>query len=72
QVLNHYSSSKGAVRAIAKAAAAAFGYHGFRFNSLFSGIIESLVVLSLSTSKELLYLLLQVTPFLRLGQPMDI
>ncbi|AWC31039.1 SDR family NAD(P)-dependent oxidoreductase [Bacillus velezensis] len=72
QGLNHYSASKGAVRAISKAAAAAFGYHGVRVNALFPGIIETPMVQSLSTSKELLNQLIQATPLQRLGQPMDI
>lgn len=72
QGLNHYSASKGAVRAISKAAATAFGRQGIRVNALFPGIIETPMTQALSTSKELLGRLIQATPLQRLGQPDDI
>ncbi|MEF2248436.1 SDR family NAD(P)-dependent oxidoreductase [Paenibacillus sp. IITD108] len=72
QGFNHYSASKGAVRAISKAAAAAFGRQGIRVNALFPGIIETPMTQALSTSKELLGRLIQATPLQRLGQASDI
>ncbi|CAM4190752.1 SDR family NAD(P)-dependent oxidoreductase [Lederbergia lenta] len=72
QGFNHYSASKGAVRAISKAAATTFGKQGVRVNTLFPGIIETPMTQTLSTSKELLGHLIQATPLQRLGQPADI
>ncbi|MGG0937674.1 SDR family oxidoreductase [Brevibacillus centrosporus] len=72
QGFNHYSASKGAVRAISKTAATAFGSDGIRVNALFPGIIETPMTQALSTSKELLGRLIQATPLQRLGQPADI
>lgn len=72
QGFNHYSASKGAVRTISKAAAAAFGRQGIRVNALFPGIIETPMTQALSTSKELLGRLIQATPLQRLGQASDI
>ncbi|MFD1780621.1 SDR family NAD(P)-dependent oxidoreductase [Fredinandcohnia salidurans] len=72
QGFNHYSASKGAVRAISKAAATTFGRNGVRVNALFPGIIETPMTQALSTSKELLGLLIQATPLQRLGKPSDI
>jgi len=72
QGFNHYSASKGAVRAISKAAATAFGRQGIRVNVLFPGIIETPMTQALSTSKDLLDRLIQATPLQRLGQPSDI
>ncbi|EGL15738.1 MULTISPECIES: SDR family oxidoreductase [unclassified Paenibacillus] len=72
QGFNHYSASKGAVRALSKAAAAAFGRQGIRVNALFPGIIETPMTQALSTSKDLLGRLIQMTPLQRLGQPDDI
>jgi NAD(P)-dependent dehydrogenase (short-subunit alcohol dehydrogenase family) len=72
QGFNHYSASKGAVRAISKAAATTFGRQGIRVNTLFPGIIETPMTQSLSTSKELLDRLILATPLQRLGQPEDI
>ena len=72
QGFNHYSASKGAVRAISKAAATQFGRQGVRVNALFLGIIETPMTQGLSTSKDLLNQLIQATPLQRLGQPEDI
>lgn len=72
QGFNHYSASKGAVRAISKAAATTFGRQGVRVNTLFPGIIETPMTQSLSTSQDLLGHLIQATPLQRLGRPMDI
>lgn len=72
QGFNHYSASKGAVRAISKAAATTFGRQGVRVNALFPGIIETPMTAALSASKELLGQLVQATPLQRLGKPEDI
>ncbi|WP_256759496.1 SDR family NAD(P)-dependent oxidoreductase [Cohnella sp. WQ 127256] len=72
QGLNHYSASKGAVRALSKAAATTFGRQGVRVNALFPGIIETPMTQALSTSKDLLDRLVQATPLQRLGLPIDI
>ncbi|UOQ95470.1 SDR family oxidoreductase [Halobacillus shinanisalinarum] len=72
QGFNHYSASKGAVRALSKAAATNFGYQGVRVNTLFPGIIETPMTQSLSTSNELLEHLIQATPLQRLGHSEDI
>src|SRR5699024_10565995 len=72
QGFNHYSASKGAVRAISKAAATTFGKQGVRVNALFPGIIETPMTQNLSTSKKLLEQLIQATPLHRLGLPEDI
>ncbi|MCM3745089.1 SDR family oxidoreductase [Sporosarcina luteola] len=72
QGFNHYSASKGAVRAISKAAATTFGRQGVRVNALFPGIIETPMTQNLSASKELLDQLVRATPLQRLGKPADI
>ena len=72
QGFNHYSASKGAVRALSKAAATTFGRQGIRVNTLFPGIIETPMTQALNTSKELLGRLIQATPLQRLGQADDI
>ncbi|MGN7358975.1 SDR family NAD(P)-dependent oxidoreductase [Paenibacillus sp. SAF-054] len=72
QGFNHYSASKGAVRALSKAAATTFGRQGVRVNALFPGIIETPMTQALSASKDLLGQLIQATPLQRLGQPDDI
>lgn len=72
QGFNHYAASKGAVRAISRAAATQFGRQGVRVNALFPGIIETPMTEVLSSSKELLEQLVQATPLQRLGKPEDI
>lgn len=72
QGFNHYSASKGAVRALSKAAATTFGNQGVRVNAIFPGIIETPMTQALSTSQDLLKQLIQVTPLQRLGLPEDI
>lgn len=72
QGFNHYSASKGSVRAISKAAATTFGRQGVRVNALFPGIIETPMTQTLSTSKDLLERLIQATPLGSLGKPTDI
>jgi len=72
QGFNHYSASKGAVRALSKAAATQFGKSGVRVNTLFPGIIETPMTETLTEYKELLDQLIQATPLERLGKPEDI
>lgn len=72
QGFNHYSASKGAVRALSKAAATQFGKSGVRVNTLFPGIIETPMTQSLTEYKDLLDQLVQATPLQRLGKPEDI
>ncbi|MFC4410096.1 SDR family NAD(P)-dependent oxidoreductase [Chungangia koreensis] len=72
QGFNHYSASKGAVRAFSKAAATQFGRSGVRVNAVFPGIIETPMTAALTQYKELLNQLVQATPLQRLGQPDDI
>lgn len=72
QGFNHYTASKGAVRAMSKAAATTFGRNGVRINALFPGVIDTPMTQALSDSKELLSQLIQATPLQRLGKPEDI
>ncbi len=72
QGFNHYSASKGAVRALSRAAATQFGRSGVRVNALFPGIIDTPMTQGLSESRELLNQLIQATPLQRLGKPDDI
>ncbi|MED4203913.1 SDR family NAD(P)-dependent oxidoreductase [Neobacillus mesonae] len=69
---NHYSASKGAVRAISKAAATQYGRLGIRVNALFPGIIETPMTKGLETSKDLVNHMVAATPLQRLGRPDDI
>lgn len=70
--LNPYSASKGAVRAISKAAAAEYGKDGIRVNTVFPGVIETPMTQALEESKELLGMLIKMTPLERLGKPEDV
>lgn len=70
--LNPYSASKGAVRAISKAAAAEYGHTGIRVNTVFPGVIETPMVAALEESKAQLEMLIKMTPLQRLGQPEDV
>ena len=72
QGFNHYSASKGAVRALSKAAATHFGRSGVRVNALFPGIIETPMTAGLDKAKALVEQLVQATPLQRLGKPEDI
>ncbi len=72
QGFNHYSASKGAVRAISKAAATMFGKYGVRVNALFPGIVETPMTKLLSASQELINQLIQATPLNRFGTPNDV
>ncbi|MBE1556609.1 SDR family NAD(P)-dependent oxidoreductase [Sporosarcina limicola] len=70
--LNPYSASKGAVRAISRAAAVDFGKWGIRVNTVFPGIIETPMVANLQSSKAILEGLIKMTPLERLGKPEDV
>ncbi|TQS76199.1 SDR family oxidoreductase [Ornithinibacillus gellani] len=72
QGFNHYSASKGSVRAMSKAAAVQFGKSGVRVNTLFPGIIETPMTQALTEYRDLLNQLIQATPLQRLGKPEDI
>lgn len=67
--LNAYTASKGAVRAISKAAATQFGRSGIRVNALFCGIINTPMTIGLQSSKAVLNQLFAMTPLQRLGEP---
>lgn len=70
QGFNHYSASKGAVRALSKSAATTFGKDGIRVNALFPGVIET--PMTKGVSDELLAPLVQATPLGRIGKPEDV
>lgn len=70
--LNAYSASKGAVRAISKAAATMYGRDGVRVNTLFPGVIETPMTKGLESSKEIVARLIAATPLQRLGKPADV
>ena len=72
QGFNHYTASKGAVRAISKAAYTHFAKDGIRVNAIFPGVINTPMVAALSSSKAALDSLVQGTPLGRLGEPEDI
>src|SRR5699024_11360512 len=72
QGFNHYSASKGAVRALSREAATQIGRQGERAYALFSGIIETPMSQNLTEYKELLDQLIQETPLQRLAKPSDI
>src|SRR5699024_11075198 len=72
QGFNHYSASKGAVRALSRAAATQFGRQGVRVNALVAGIIDTPMSQNLTDYTELLDKLIKVTPLQRLGKPSDI
>lgn len=72
QGYNQYTASKGAVRAISKAASTQFAHDGIRVNAIFPGVIDTPMVAGLSASKEALDGLVRGTPLGRLGRPEDI
>ncbi|KAA0966846.1 SDR family oxidoreductase [Sporosarcina sp. ANT_H38] len=69
---NPYAASKGAVRAISKAAAADFGKFGVRVNTIFPGIIETPMTKGLESSQDVVTMLVKMTPLARLGKPEDV
>ncbi|WP_301109024.1 SDR family NAD(P)-dependent oxidoreductase [Sporosarcina sp.] len=70
--LNPYTASKGSVRAISKAAAAEYGKNGIRVNAIFPGVIETPMTQALEESKDILGMIIKMTPLERLGQPEDV
>lgn len=70
--LNSYTASKGAVRAITKAAATEYGAQGIRVNAVFPGVIETPMVADLQESAETLAQINALTPMGRLGKPEEI
>lgn len=69
---NTYTASKGAVRAISRAASTQFGRFGIRVNAVFPGVIKTPMTENLSESSEVLQRLIQVTPLQRLGEADDV
>lgn len=72
QAFNNYVASKGAIRAISRAAAAQFGSQGVRINAIFPGAIATPMVEALENSKEIIDQLGQATLLKRMGTPEDI
>lgn len=70
--LNSYTASKGAVRAITKAAAAEYGRLGIRVNAVFPGVIQTPMVAGLEESEDALGHINAMTPLGRLGQPEEV
>lgn len=70
--LNSYTASKGAVRALTKAAATENGHHGVRINAVFPGVIETPMVAALEESEETLAQINAMTPLGRLGKPEEV
>lgn len=69
---NHYSASKGSLRAIARAAAADLGQFNIRVNTVFPGVIETPMTAKLTEYKEAMEMLVRATPMQRLGQPEEV
>lgn len=72
QAFNNYVASKGAIRAISRAAAAQFGDQGVRINAIFPGAIKTPMVEALENSKEIIDQLGKATILKRMGTPEDI
>lgn len=70
--LNAYTASKGALRAIARAAATELGAYNIRVNTVFPGVIETPMTAKLSEAKETMNMLVRATPMGRLGQPEEV
>jgi len=70
--LNSYTASKGATRAITKAAAAEYGKQGIRINAVFPGVIETPMVDGLQESEQTLQQINAMTPMGRLGKPEEV
>lgn len=70
--LNHYSASKGSLRAIARAAAAELGSFNIRVNTVFPGVIETPMTANLMEYKAAMDMLVQATPMQRLGKPEEV
>lgn len=70
--LNVYTASKGAVRAISRAASVQYGPSGIRVNAVFPGVIETPMTKGLQESQETLQRLVGATPLGRLGKPREV
>ncbi|MFC0300253.1 SDR family NAD(P)-dependent oxidoreductase [Virgibacillus soli] len=70
--LNSYSASKGAVRAITRAAATQYARNGVRVNAVFPGVIQTPMVASLESSDQALAQINAMTPMGRLGKPEEV
>lgn len=70
--LNVYTASKGAVRAISRAASVQYGSSGIRVNAVFPGAIETPMTKGLQESQETLQRLVGATPLRRLGKPREV
>lgn len=69
---NHYSASKGSLRAIARAAAADLGQFNIRVNTVFPGVIETPMTSKLTEYKDAMNMLVNATPMKRLGKPEEV
>lgn len=69
---NHYSASKGSLRAIARAAAAELGSYNIRVNTVFPGVIETPMTAKLTEYKAAMDLLVRATPMQRLGKAEEV
>lgn len=69
---NHYSASKGSLRAIARAAAVDLGRFNVRVNTVFPGVIETPMTAKLTEYREAMDMLVRATPMKRLGQPEEV
>ncbi|MBM7601575.1 NAD(P)-dependent dehydrogenase (short-subunit alcohol dehydrogenase family) [Virgibacillus halotolerans] len=69
---NHYSASKGSLRAIARAAAADLGRFNVRVNTVFPGVIETPMTATLTEYKDAMDMLVNATPMKRLGKPEEV
>ncbi|WP_217586283.1 SDR family NAD(P)-dependent oxidoreductase [Lentibacillus saliphilus] len=70
--LNTYTSSKGSVRAMSKAAATEYGRFGVRVNAVFPGVIQTPMTEALESSSAALERINAMTPLQRLGKPEEV
>ena len=69
---NAYTASKGATRAISKAAAVDLAPFNIRVNSIYPGVIQTPMSEAVSEMKEALDYLISHTPLGRLGKPEEV
>lgn len=69
---NHYSASKGSVRAISRAAAVEFAADNVRINTIFPGTIETPMTADLGKYKAAMEALVAETPLKRLGKAIEV
>lgn len=69
---NAYTASKGATRAISKAAAVDLAPFNIRVNSVYPGVIQTPMSEAVSEMKEALNYLISHTPLGRLGKPEEV